>query len=114
MTSKTRPLTVLALLVGVAALALAGVSLAGGDKGHHGHHGHHGRHGHHGKGEHHSSGAAQYQYGSGAAQYQYGSGAGQYGGHKVLLCHKGRHTISVGQPAVKAHLRHGDTLGTCR
>ena len=32
---------------------------------------------------------------------------------KVTLCHKGRVTISVGAPAVKAHLRHGDTLGTC-
>jgi hypothetical protein len=31
---------------------------------------------------------------------------------KVTLCHKG-HTISVGAPAVPAHLRHGDTLGPC-
>ncbi len=35
-------------------------------------------------------------------------------GHpKVTLCHKGRVTIRVGAPAVKAHLRHGDTLGPC-
>jgi len=34
------------------------------------------------------------------------------GREKVALCHKG-HTIRVGRPAVKAHLRHGDTLGSC-
>ncbi|MCH7850270.1 MAG: hypothetical protein IH845_01355 [Nanoarchaeota archaeon] len=40
-------------------------------------------------------------------------------GSKVSLCHipKGNpasmHTITVGAPAVKAHLRHGDTLETC-
>lgn len=38
---------------------------------------------------------------------------------KVTLCHvppgnpARAHTIAVGQPAVKAHLRHGDTLGAC-
>ena len=32
---------------------------------------------------------------------------------KVTLCHKGHVTIRVGLPAVKAHLRHGDTLGPC-
>jgi hypothetical protein len=31
---------------------------------------------------------------------------------KVELCHKGK-TISVAEPAVRAHLRHGDTLGPC-
>jgi hypothetical protein len=31
---------------------------------------------------------------------------------KVTLCHKG-HTIRVGFPAVRAHLRHRDTLGRC-
>ncbi len=40
-----------------------------------------------------------------AAQYQYGK-------TKVTLCHKGK-TITVGAPAVKAHLRHGDTIGKC-
>jgi hypothetical protein len=54
------------------------------------------------------SAAAASEY-SGSSQYQY----------KVLLCH---HThskkhplvqIRVGAPAVKAHLRHGDTLGAC-
>ena len=40
-----------------------------------------------------------------AAQYQYGK-------KKVTLCHKGK-TITVGAPAAKAHLRHGDKLGRC-
>lgn len=47
-----------------------------------------------------------------AAQYEYGPGGKQYGKHRVAICHKG-HTIRVAQPAVKAHLRHGDTLGPC-
>jgi hypothetical protein len=38
-----------------------------------------------------------------------GKGKGQT---KVALCHKG-HTITVGAPAVRAHLRHGDKLGSC-
>jgi len=37
----------------------------------------------------------------------------QYGKTKVTLCHKGKKTITVGAPAVKAHLRHGDKLGRC-
>jgi hypothetical protein len=32
---------------------------------------------------------------------------------KVTLCHKGKHTITVGTPAEDAHLRHGDTPGVC-
>jgi hypothetical protein len=32
---------------------------------------------------------------------------------KVTICHKGKNTISVGKPALKAHLKHGDTLGPC-
>ena len=38
---------------------------------------------------------------------------------KVVICHYppgnpgNRHTIDVGQPAVSAHLAHGDTLGPC-
>ena len=39
-----------------------------------------------------------------SAQYQYGK--------KVTICHKG-HTISVGKAAEPAHVRHGDTVGTC-
>src|SRR5713101_3799203 len=35
-------------------------------------------------------------------------------GHpKVTLCHKGHVTIRVGFPAVRAHVRHGDTFGRC-
>ena len=32
---------------------------------------------------------------------------------KVTLCHKGKVTITVAEPAVKAHLKHGDKLGRC-
>lgn len=40
-------------------------------------------------------------------------GPGTGGGDgKVELCHGGN-TISVGEPAVQAHLNHGDTLGPC-
>ena len=46
--------------------------------------------------------------------------AGQIGGggqEKVTLCHVDRdgerRTITVGAPAVPAHLAHGDTLGPC-
>ncbi len=47
------------------------------------------------------------------AQKQYGPAGHQYGKTKVTLCHKGKKTITVGAPAVKAHLRHGDKLGRC-
>lgn len=47
-----------------------------------------------------------------AAKKQYGPPGKQYGKKKVTLCHKGK-TITVGAPAAKAHLRHGDTLGRC-
>jgi hypothetical protein len=48
-----------------------------------------------------------------AAKKQYGPAGKQYGKTKVTLCHKGKKTITVGAPAVKAHLRHGDKLGRC-
>jgi hypothetical protein len=48
-----------------------------------------------------------------AAQKQYGPAGHQYGKTKMTLCHKGKKTITVGAPAVKAHLRHGDKLGRC-
>jgi hypothetical protein len=51
--------------------------------------------------------------GVGLAQTNGGPGGKQYGKNKVTLCHKGKRTIRVAQPAVKAHLKHGDTLGTC-
>ena len=47
-----------------------------------------------------------------AAQKQYSPPGKQYGKTKVKLCHKGK-TITVGAPAAKAHLRHGDHLGSC-
>ncbi len=50
--------------------------------------------------------------GAGLAQNAVSAAQGQYG-KKVTLCHKGKKTISVGKAAVPAHLRHGDTLGTC-
>jgi hypothetical protein len=34
------------------------------------------------------------------------------GTEKVSVCHKG-HTITIGAPAVPAHLAHGDTEGAC-
>lgn len=47
-----------------------------------------------------------------AAHKQYGPPGKQYGKTKVTLCHKGK-TITVGAPAARAHLRHGDKLGHC-
>ncbi len=38
-----------------------------------------------------------------------GGGNGQ---QKVTICHKG-HTLEVAEPAVQAHLNHGDSLGPC-
>ena len=35
-----------------------------------------------------------------------------YGQEKVQVCHKG-HTLTIAAPAVPAHLKQGDTLGTC-
>lgn len=49
---------------------------------------------------------------AGAAQQAYGPAGKAYGKTKVTICHKGK-TIKVAQPAVKAHMRHGDTLGPC-
>jgi hypothetical protein len=36
----------------------------------------------------------------------------QYGQEKVTICHKG-HTITVAEPALAAHERHGDVEGAC-
>jgi uncharacterized membrane protein YgcG len=55
-----------------------------------------------------ASAASQYQY-SGSSQYQY----------RVTLCHRTRShkhpwvTITVSSNAVKAHIRHGDTMPPC-
>ena len=50
--------------------------------------------------------------GVGSAQSSVSAGQYQYGA-KVTICHKGKNTITVGKAAVPAHLRHGDTIGTC-
>ena len=36
------------------------------------------------------------------------------GQDRVVLCHKGKKTLEVAEPAADAHLRHGDTVGPCR
>jgi hypothetical protein len=36
------------------------------------------------------------------------------GRQKATLCHKGNKTLTVGAPALAAHLRHGDTGGACQ
>jgi hypothetical protein len=41
---------------------------------------------------------------------EHGRGGSQ---QKVMLCHKDKKTLTVGAPALAAHLRHGDTLGAC-
>ena len=46
------------------------------------------------------------------AKAQYAPGQYKNAG-KVTLCHKGKVTIRVGAPAVKAHTAHGDTVGAC-
>lgn len=47
----------------------------------------------------------------GCVAYVDSPGEGQ---EKVLVCHKGRQTLELPEPAVDAHLRHGDHLGPCR
>jgi hypothetical protein len=93
LTSRTARLTLAAFLVVVLLLAVA--ALAGATPGK-------------GKGK----GKSDKGTSPSASQYQYGPSGKQYGKTKVTLCHKG-HTITVGAPAVKAHLRHGDHLGPC-
>ena len=65
-----------------------------------------------GKGKPGKPGKPEKQAAPSTAQYQYGPSGHQYGKTKVTLCHKGK-TITVGAPAAKAHLRHGDKLGRC-
>jgi hypothetical protein len=60
--------------------------------------------------------AACGQYGSSSSEYQYGSSCRQY---RVQICHRTHskkhpwHLITVSSKAVKAHLRHGDTVPPC-
>ena len=49
------------------------------------------------------------QLGAESLRAKKGQGKGQ---DKVTICHKGQ-TIQVAAPAVKAHLKHGDSLGAC-
>ena len=49
------------------------------------------------------------QLGAESLRAKKGQGKGQ---DKVTICHKGK-TIQVAAPAVKAHLKHGDSLGAC-
>ena len=35
------------------------------------------------------------------------------GANKVLICHKGKNTLCISENALKAHLDHGDYLGSC-
>ena len=35
-------------------------------------------------------------------------------GQKETLCHKGKKTLTMGAPALAAHLRHDDTRGACK
>ncbi len=37
-----------------------------------------------------------------------------HGQDKVAVCHKGKKTLWVAEPAVRAHLDHGDRRGPCR
>ena len=32
---------------------------------------------------------------------------------KIVICHKGSETITVGLPALQAHIKHGDEIGKC-
>jgi hypothetical protein len=75
-----------------------------------------------------SASSASHQYRAACGQYgssggQYGSSGGQYGSsckqYRVQICHRTHskkhpwHLITVSSRALKAHLRHGDTLAPC-
>lgn len=50
---------------------------------------------------------------NGDRDYDGGYGDDGRGQSKVTLCHKQKKTITVAEPAVDAHLGHGDRLGPC-
>jgi hypothetical protein len=57
---------------------------------------------------------SKHQYGPGGDQYK--PATDQYGGRhgkKLVICHKGRHTIVVSFNSWWAHKRHGSFLGRC-
>jgi hypothetical protein len=97
--SLKRPATAVLAVVLFVAVALAGVSAADPGNGK-------------GNANGHNKQAAPPSTTSAAPAPSPSSAAKQYGRHRVMLCHK-HHTISVAQPAVKAHLAHGDKLGAC-
>ena len=33
---------------------------------------------------------------------------------KITICHKGKNTLTVAEPAVAAHIAHGDAMGACQ
>jgi hypothetical protein len=52
--------------------------------------------------------------GNGKGNGKGGNGKGKHNGNeKVTLCQNG-HTIKVGRPAVRAHLKNGATRGACQ
>lgn len=51
--------------------------------------------------------------GNGKAKDDEGEARGGGNQDKVTFCHKGKHTIAVGASAQAAHVRHGDTVGSC-
>ncbi len=51
--------------------------------------------------------------GNGKIKDEAGEASGGEDQEKVMVCHKGKKTLTVGGPAADAHLRHGDALGAC-
>jgi hypothetical protein len=39
--------------------------------------------------------------------------AGAKGGHDVVICHKGKKTMTLPREAAGAHMDHGDRYGAC-
>ena len=35
------------------------------------------------------------------------------GGHEVVVCHKGKKTMTLPREAADAHIKHGDRYGAC-
>ncbi|HUP93057.1 MAG TPA: hypothetical protein VM074_12495 [Solimonas sp.] len=51
--------------------------------------------------------------GGGAKAGHDGPGGGDKAGHDVVICHKGKKTMSLPSEAAAAHLNHGDHYGAC-
>lgn len=50
---------------------------------------------------------------SGSSTTTSGSASSANNQGKTAICHKGKNTLYLPTPAIKAHLNHGDTLGEC-